>query len=585
VKWIFGVALLGILSLAGFIFLDNQVDIPVPVVQAVVADPYDEPLLSSYKLYRDAVMVNDWITLENLSMLRDDYVAYRSALTLVQQDLPATQKVGYYRRLLELRPESPLAKQEKSNLLLGYAQSAEAAGYSDEAIRIYQEALPKAEAIEGLKRLQTDPYQLANIFLQSRLYQASLDALAGNTAPSIEAPAYAGLGKHQQALEAYERWLLEDPNSQSALLGKAWQHFYLGDHDSADSLFSQFSGSEVLLGRALIARARDDIDAAVSYLQQSGNPDHLWLASGYLEARDRYQEVLPIYLQLAQGTSKLSDDAAYRAYILATRLGDSQTAETAKSYLPQNSFFALKTGQSLNLTLTSQINPVTLETLERAQLLNRIQDTDGAIGELLFALKRATEPSDIVTIAEQLQQMGEYYQSWRAVTQLLDRGFTDIRLWYLSYPRAYHPEVDNEAKRLGIDPMLVWAVMRQESAFYPRAISSSNARGLLQVVPSTWDWLAELQSETPGDPFQVATNIRYGTFYLQWLTNYLQNDLELIIVSYNRGQGYIKRLYEGPVVAGNKDELYREIDTLEAREYLQSVMVNYQIYKYLYPQP
>ncbi len=113
---------------------------------------------------------------------------------------------------------------------------------------------------------------------------------------------------------------------------------------------------------------------------------------------------------------------------------------------------------------------------------------------------------------------------------------------------------------------------------------SSNAQGLLQVVPSTWTWLAELQKETPGDPFNVATNIRYGTFYVQWLLNYLQQDLELVMVSYNRGQGYIKRLFESSFVAGNKDDLYREIDTLEAREYLQSVMVNYQVYKYLYPQ-
>jgi soluble lytic murein transglycosylase len=569
---------------AGFMFLDSsQVDIPVPAVQAITSDPYDEPLLGPYKLYRDAVMVNDWITLENLAMLRNDYVAYRSALTLTQQDLPAAQKVTYYRRLLELRPESPLAKQEKSNLLLGYAQEAEAAGYADEALRVFQEALPTPEATEGLKRLQPDPYKLANIFLQARLYQSALTALAGNTAPSIEAPAYASLGEHQKALEAYDRWLSEDPNSQSAKLGKAWQHFYLGEDEIADSLFSELSATEAALGRALIARKRGDIDSAVYYLQQTGNPDHLWLASGYLEASERYQEVLPIYIQLAQGSSKLSDDAAYRAYTLATRLGDTQTAETAKSYLPGNSFFAIKLGQPLSLTLTSQLNPMTLESVERASLLHRINDTDAAVGELLFALKNTNDPSDIVSIAEKLQSFGEYYQSWRAVTQLLNRGFTDIRLWYLSYPRAYFAEVDAEAKRLGIDPMLVWAIMRQESAFYPYAVSSSNAQGLLQVIPSTWNWLAELQNETPGDPFQVATNIRYGSFYLQWLSNYLQHDLELIIVSYNRGQGYIKRLFESPFVAGNKDDLYREIDTLEAREYLQSVTVNYQIYKYLYP--
>ena len=65
--------------------------------------------------------------------------------------------------------------------------------------------------------------------------------------------------------------------------------------------------------------------------------------------------------------------------------------------------------------------------------------------------------------------------------------------------------------------------------------------------------------------------------------NYLDDDTELVVSSYNRGQGYIKRLFESPVVGQDKDELYREIDAF-AREYLQRVVVNYEIYKALYRQ-
>jgi soluble lytic murein transglycosylase len=104
----------------------------------------------------------------------------------------------------------------------------------------------------------------------------------------------------------------------------------------------------------------------------------------------------------------------------------------------------------------------------------------------------------------------------------------------------------------------------------------------MQVIPSTWDWLAELQEEAPGDPYSPATNIRYGAFYLRWLLDYLEGDTELVIASYNRGQGYIKRLFESEYVAQSKDELYREIDSLETREYLQRVVMNYEIYKQLY---
>ena len=104
----------------------------------------------------------------------------------------------------------------------------------------------------------------------------------------------------------------------------------------------------------------------------------------------------------------------------------------------------------------------------------------------------------------------------------------------------------------------------------------------MQVIPSTWNWLAELRSEKPGDPFNPALNIKYGSTYLAWLMKLFENDLELTVASYNRGQGYIQRLFEGSVVGRDKDELYREIDTLETREYMQKVMLSVAIYRELY---
>jgi soluble lytic murein transglycosylase len=214
-----------------------------------------------------------------------------------------------------------------------------------------------------------------------------------------------------------------------------------------------------------------------------------------------------------------------------------------------------------------------------------VNDLEAAIGELIFALRMSSSQAEIAAIAEQLQRLGEFRQSQRAASRLLEAGVHDLRVWRLAYPQAYLSVVTQEASRLAVEPALIWAIMRQESAFFPKAVSSSNAQGLMQVVPRTWDWLAELQQESPANPFDLAANIRYGTFYLKWLHDYFsthQSDPELVISSYNRGQGYIKTLFESPIVGGNKDELYREIDALETREYLQKVVLNYQIYKLLY---
>jgi soluble lytic murein transglycosylase len=447
--------------------------------------------------------------------------------------------------------------------------------------------MPLPQAIEGLKRLQTDPYTLSNTFLQARRYGDALETLGDRPAPSIEAPAHLNLGDYEAALEAYERWLADVPDSPEALRGKAWALFYLGRDEEADAIFTQRLASSpndtsALYGRALIARRTEDIDAAVAFLRESGESDHLWLATGYLEARNRFAEVIPLYLQLARTGGPLADDAAYRAYLLATRLEDEATANEAKALIPANTFFAFKLGEPLTLNSSTRLSTVSVPALRVSNLLAQVDDHEAAVGELLFALRRSTNPSEKMSLAQALQGLGEYRQSWRVAEQLRAQGFNDSRLWRLSYPRAYSVEVLSEAARHDLEPALIWAIMRQESAFYPKAISTSNARGLMQVVPSTWDWLAELQEETPGDPFNPETNIRYGAFYLRWLLDYLEGDMELVMVSYNRGQGYIKRLFESDYVAGSKDELYREIDTLEAREYLQRVMVNYEIYKQLY---
>lgn len=562
----------------------GRIAIPVPVVQAVVLDPYDHPLLRGYQRYRDALLAQDVTALEALAG-EDGYVAYRAALTIAeQQGLEPELRTRYYRRALELRFDDPLDKLDERELYVAYAETAERAGLLAEARRAFAAALPTPQAAAGLRRVQDDPYRLANAFLRARRYRDALAALDGLAAPSVEAPAHRALGEYQEALNAYERWLEEAPGSFEARLGVAWSHFYLGDLETAEALFAPLSGASALYGRALTARRQEDTDLAVRLLQETGDPEDLWLATGYLEAEDRYREALGLYLELSESVSSYADDAAYRALVLAGRLQDAPAAEVARSRIPENSFFSLKLRQGLSLpTEPGTLAPAHLPVLEVANALARAGDLDAAIGELLFALRLADSPAERLALAERLQVMGEFRQSQRAASELLAQGHGERRVWELAYPQAYALEVGAAASQSGLEPALVWAVMRQESAFYPKALSVSNAQGLMQVIPSTWDWLAELQKEAPGNPFDIATNVRYGSFYLRWLLNYLDDDLELVVASYNRGQGYIKRLYESEVVGEDKDELYREIDALETREYLQRVMLNYEIYKTLYP--
>lgn len=564
--------------------LMRQLAIPVPDLQVALVDPFDTPLLQDYRIYRTALLEKDYGRLAQLSTADDSFLAYRAALTLARSlDLEPAERLPHYERAAELRLVDSLARISTREFFLEAARTAEAAGDLDAALGHYTTALPAAAAIAALKRLQDDPYRLANAFFKERQYRNTLNALDGRAAPSLEAPSWRALGEHDQALDAYERWLAESPTSSEALLGRAWSHFYLADNELADRLFADLPGSNALYGRALLANRAGDVTRAVELLGQSGEASHLWLATDLLERHERYSEAIPVYLRLGRGSSAHADESAFRALVLAERVGDVALEAEARALIRPDTYFALQLGGSLVLPLETSLPEVESVAVDRALALVRLNDEDAALGELLFALRSASaeaEPAEaeIVLLAETLQLLGEFRQSVVAAQTLLRAGSEDLRVWRLAYPRAFPEFVEAYAHEFAVEAELIWAIMKQESAFYPLAVSTSDAHGLMQVVPTTWDWLAELQKEEPQDSFDPEANIRYGAFYLRWLLNYLEDDLELVVASYNRGQGYIKRLNEGDVVAGDRIELYREIDALETRNYLQRVLLNYHIY-------
>jgi soluble lytic murein transglycosylase len=578
--------------------------VPLPPIHVALVDPYGQPPLEAYGRVQALRRTGDLVGLAAVADELDGYLAYRVALLLARGEaLPAAERLAWFERVLELRIDDPLERAARRALHAEIGAVAEAAaatgaaGAAERALAAYRLALPDQAAIDGIERLEPDPYRRANAYLQANMATRALAALDGRVAPSIEAPALRTLGRHEGALDAFRRWRAETPGDRSALEGEAWSLFSLERWAEADAAFAALGGTTGAYGRGLIAAREGRIDDGVAHMLATGQASRMWIASGWLEARGRYAEATRIYLRIAEtGDRSLADDAAYRALVLASRTGDAATAARARELLPAQSFFALRLGGTLDVPREAPVaddpreaSAAARAALELARALMTVQDHDAARGELLFALRAASGRADaearddVIALAAALQgQYGEYRQSQRAAQALLGAGDRDPRVWRLAYPRAYPESVEVHAAAFGVEPELVWAVMRQESAFSPVAVSTSNAQGLMQVIPSTWAWLAELQREPAGDPFDPDDNVRYGAYYLRWLIDHFDGDLELAIASYNRGQGYIGRLFGGDVVDGDKDELYRHIDALETREYLQRVTLHLETYRALY---
>ena len=96
------------------------------------------------------------------------------------------------------------------------------------------------------------------------------------------------------------------------------------------------------------------------------------------------------------------------------------------------------------------------------------------------------------------------------------------------------------AERHGLNPALVAAVVRAESAFEPSAVSVKGAQGLMQLMPAT----ARRFGLGDGEVFEPAKNLDAGSRYLAWLVERFDGDLPSVLAAYNAGEGTVDR-YRG----------------------------------------
>lgn len=95
--------------------------------------------------------------------------------------------------------------------------------------------------------------------------------------------------------------------------------------------------------------------------------------------------------------------------------------------------------------------------------------------------------------------------------------------------------ITDSATRHGVDPLLIYSIMHQESSFKQRAISHKGARGLMQLMPGT---AARFGVTNIFDPKQ---NIEGGTRYMRFLLNRFEGDLSLALAGYNAGEGAVDK--------------------------------------------
>lgn len=155
--------------------------------------------------------------------------------------------------------------------------------------------------------------------------------------------------------------------------------------------------------------------------------------------------------------------------------------------------------------------------------------------------------------------------------------------WMRRYARVYAHEVSHAHYSWGVDPSLIYGIMRTESLFGARQISQVGARGLMQIMPRTGQRIAGLLEEPfeLEDLYDPGTNVWYGAWYLSQLLERFDGQLPLAIAAYNAGPIYVSnwihRSGEVPV-----DVFIEEIPITQTRKYVKKVLRAMAIYRGLY---
>jgi soluble lytic murein transglycosylase len=144
--------------------------------------------------------------------------------------------------------------------------------------------------------------------------------------------------------------------------------------------------------------------------------------------------------------------------------------------------------------------------------------------------------------------------------------------------------VQYEARQFGIDPRIIYALLRQESLFNPDATSWVGARGLGQVMPATGEGIAQnlkVQNYNADLLYRPAVSIRFAAHYISHQLRTFDNNLLAAASAYNGGPGNAARWLDN---TSDRDLFAEMIDFRETRDYVKIVYGNYGMYRMLYGQ-
>ncbi|MGH0031868.1 MAG: transglycosylase SLT domain-containing protein [Myxococcota bacterium] len=228
--------------------------------------------------------------------------------------------------------------------------------------------------------------------------------------------------------------------------------------------------------------------------------------------------------------------------------------------------------------------------LARVRILVEAGLVEPARVEIAGLDRRARGLADRLSLAQLHADLGDFNRAQRLVVDGYGEGLSrgpvpeQLELWWHAWPAPFESELA-EVRDAGVrlDTALLYSIMREESGYRPEVISVSGARGLLQLMPTTAERVAQQQrlaSFHADDLFLPAVNIRLGSAYLEGLLREFDGRKSAAIGSYNAGPHAVSRWVAKNT--GEDDEFVEEIPYDQTRAYVKRVMRSLHAYRVLY---
>lgn len=433
------------------------------------------------------------------------------------------------------------------------------------------------------------------------------------------------LGEREGATQAYQQMVQRfpnDPETAQALIRLSRITEPAAAIGYLDQVIKRFPAKAdvALLGKAKLLEAQNSPEAATQtrhtlldrYPNSGAAAELRWtIAQQYANVKDiqtawRWAE--PILKQ--NPDSEFAPQAGFWVGKWAQQLGKQTEARSAYEWVlkhyPQ-SYYAWRSAAFLGWQVgdfdnTRQMNPrvnrpasrpalpVGSDTLKELHQLGQDQEA-WALWQTEFQNPRQPSVAEQFTDGIMRLGVGDYLDGIFMVSYLSEREHPEEQAqsnalkqqatyWRSLYPFPFLEPIESWSQQRRLNPLLVTALIRQESRFMAGVQSIAGAKGLMQVMPETGSWIAskiqlkQYKLEDPND------NIKLGTWYLDYTHQEYQGNSLLAVASYNAGPGAVAGWLQKGIT--DPDAFVEAIPYDETKGYVKSVFENYWNYLRLY---